>query len=254
MSVSTGADPRRRSRATSAILILAAGCGVLALLALGTWQVHRLFWKRDLIARVDARVHAAPVAPPGPALWPAVDAGHDEYLHVTARGRYDGDETLVQAVTNLGAGFWVLAPFRTVDGFTLLVNRGFVPQDRRDPAARAASETRGETTVTGLVRMTEPGGGFLRSNDPAADRWYSRDVAAIAAKRGLGPVAPYFVDADATPNAGGLPVGGLTVVAFPDNHLVYAVTWYALAAMLFGMIVWILREDWRSRRVPHGGV
>ena len=193
-------------------------------------------------------MHAPAVAPPAPALWPEVDAARDEYLHVAAHGRFlDRDDTLVQAVTELGAGFWVLAPFRTADGFTLLVNRGFVPQDRRDPASRAAGRIAGDTTVTGLLRVSEPGGAFLRSNDPAADRWYSRDVAAIAAKRGLGTVAPYFLDADGTPNAGGLPVGGLTVIAFPNNHLVYAITWYALAAMLAGAMVWMVREDSRSR-------
>ena len=88
--------------------------------------------------------------------------------------------------------------------------------------------------------MTEPGGGFLRANDPAANRWYSRDVAAIAAARGLGRTAPYFVDADAAPNPGGLPVGGLTVVKFPDNHLVYALTWFALMllALFFAWRLW----------------
>ena len=239
---------RRRSRAAFAALVTAAGVVIAALLALGTWQVHRLTWKLDLIARVDARVRAAPVPPPGPALWPGVDAERDEYRHVTAQGHYlEGDDTLVQAVTVLGAGFWVMTPFRTDDGLTILVNRGFVPQDRRDPASRDAGRSTGATSVTGLLRMSEPGGGFLRSNDPADDRWYSRDVQMIAAKRALGPVAPYFIDADAASNAGGLPVGGLTVIAFPNNHLVYAMTWYALAAMLAGAAAWMMREELRSR-------
>ena len=107
-----------------------------------------------------------------------------------------------------------------------------MPADRSTPEARLAGEiAAGPVAVTGLLRMTEPGGAFLRSNDPAADRWFSRDVAAIAAAKGLADVAPYFIDADATPNPGGLPIGGLTVVAFRNSHLVYALTWYALAAM-----------------------
>ena len=77
--------------------------------------------------------------------------------------------------------------------------------------------------------MTEPKGAFLRTNDASADRWFSRDVAAISAKHGLENPAPYFIDADATPNPGGFPVGGLTIIAFPNNHLVYALTWFALA-------------------------
>ena len=85
--------------------------------------------------------------------------------------------------------------------------------------------------------MTEPKGAFLRSNNPAEDRWYSRDVAAIAKARGLSSVAPYFIDADASPNPGGLPVGGLTVISFPNTHLIYAITWFALAGLVaIGMV------------------
>src|SRR5690606_36624396 len=102
--------------------------------------------------------------------------------------------------------------------FTLLVNRGFVPPDKRDATTRAAGNPDGPVTVTGLLRITEPGGALLRAIDPAADRWYSRDVAAISEARGLGRVAPYFLDADAAPNRGGYPVGGLTVVRFRDPH------------------------------------
>lgn len=253
----TGALPpaepvRRRSPLVMAVLGVAGLLVVAVLLGLGTWQVYRLQWKLDLIARVDARVHAAAVAPPGPAAWPGVTADADQYRHVEARGRFDhARETFVQAVTDDGPGFWLLTPFRTDAGFTVLVNRGFVPPERRDPARRAAGQIPDETDVSGLLRVTEPGGAFLRRNDPAADRWYSRDVAAIRAKRGLaGPVAPYFIDADAAVNPGGYPIGGLTVVAFPNNHLVYALTWYALAVMLAGALVWVVRDERRMRAAP----
>ena len=244
--------PRRRSRGSLLALLTAGTAAVLLLMALGTWQVYRLHWKLDLIATVDARIHAAPVAPPAVADWPSVTADADQYRHVTARGTYDNTrETFVQAVTDEGPGFWLLTPFQTVDGFTVLVNRGFVPSERRDPATRAAGEIAGTTQVTGLLRLDEPGGAFLRHNDPAADRWYSRDLRAIATKRGLAePVAPFFIDADAAPVPGGLPVGGLTVVAFPNNHLVYALTWYAMGLGLAGALAWILREERRSRTAP----
>ncbi|WP_345820388.1 SURF1 family protein [Methylobacterium fujisawaense] len=218
-----------------------AGLVFIVLLGLGTWQVERRAWKLDLIARVDARVHAPPVPAPDSAAWPRVGPD-DAYRHVRLAGTFLHDrETLVQAVTERGGGFWVLTPLRRPDGSLVLVNRGFVPGDRRDPATRAAGQVAGETTVTGLLRLTEPGGAFLRSNDPKDDRWYSRDVAAIAAARGLTGVAPYFVDADATPNPSELPVGGLTVIAFPNNHLVYAITWYGMALMLAGAVVYVLR-------------
>ena len=217
------------------LLLLAA-----VFLALGTWQVQRLFWKLDLIARVEARIHAAPV----PAPEGAVDPIRDEYRRVTATGHFEHDRSvLVQAVTERGAGFWVMTPLRQADGSTILVNRGFVPTDRRSPADRVASELpAGPVTVTGLLRLPEPGGAFLRANDPVNDRWFSRDVAAIAAAKGLSGVAPYFIDADATPNPGGLPVGGLTVVAFRNSHLVYALTWYALAAMSAGAAYGVMRR------------
>ncbi|MCJ8055965.1 SURF1 family protein [Shinella curvata] len=224
-----GATPSSRSRVVliAFLLVLAA-----VFIALGTWQMQRLFWKLDLIARVDARIHADPV----PAPSGTVDPVADEYRRVVATGLFDhGKSVLVQAVTDRGAGFWVMTPLRRDDGSAILVNRGFVPTDKRSPDARIASElAAGPVSVTGLLRLTEPGGGFLRSNDPPNDRWFSRDVEAIAAAKGLADVETYFIDADATPNPGGLPVGGLTVVTFRNSHLVYALTWYALAAMSAG--------------------
>ena len=97
------------------------------------------------------------------------------------------------------------------------------PRTERDPASWRPRSP-GPVTVTGLLRMSEPGGAFLRANDPASDRWFSRDVAAIAASRGLDKVAPYFIDAERAPGESGLPVAGLTVIAFSNNHLVYALT------------------------------
>ncbi len=239
----------RRPARLAFILVLAAG--MLATAALGFWQVERRDWKLDLIARVGERIGQAPVPAPGPADWPAISAATQEYRHVSLTGRFLNDrETLVQAVTELGGGFWVLTPFRTDRGFTVLVNRGFVPPDQRHADQRRAGNIDTGTTVTGLLRISEPGGGFLRDNDPAAGRWYSRDVAAIATAQALGDVAPYFVDADATANPGGWPRGGMTVVQFRNNHLVYALTWFGLAAMLAAALVYVLRGDggWQRRR------
>ncbi|MBA3940493.1 MAG: Surfeit locus 1 family protein [Sphingopyxis sp.] len=231
---------RTRRAAFAAAALIAA----IALAALGVWQLERRTWKHELVAAVDARIHAEPVAPPGPGAWDGFNAKNDAYRRVSAAGTFRHDrETLVQAVTERGAGYWVLTPLE-VPGFTLLVNRGFVPKDRSGARTRAAGNIAGPVTVTGLLRMTEPGGAFLRANDPAADRWFSRDVAAIAKARGLGNAAPYFVDADATSNPGGYPVGGLTVVRFPDNHLVYALTWFALCALclFFAWRLWRIRD------------
>ena len=232
------------TRARRAAFAAAALVAAIAFAALGVWQIERRAWKHELVAAVDARIHAAPVPAPGPARWDAVNARDDAYQRVAATGTFRHDrETLVQAVTDRGPGFWVLAPLET-PGFTLLVNRGFVPNDRRDAATRAAGNVAGPVTVTGLLRVTEPGGAFLRSNDPAGGRWFSRDVTAIARARGLRNAAPYFVDADASPNPGGYPLGGLTVVRFRDHHMVYALTWFALSALslFFAWRLWRIRE------------
>ncbi|QPC95351.1 SURF1 family protein [Mesorhizobium sp. INR15] len=230
------------------MLCLCGAIGVAGFSALGIWQLERRVWKLDLIDRVEHRLQAAPVAAPGPDAWATVSAADDEYRRLAVPGRFvDDRETLVQAVTDLGGGFWVMAPFRTDAGFIVLVNRGFVPADKRDPTARPMARVSSDLTVLhGLLRMTEPKGGFLRANDAAANRWYSRDIQAIAAAQGIAQVAPYFIDADATPNPGGWPVGGLTVVSFHNSHLVYAVTWFGLALMMLGAVAYLLRQATRS--------
>jgi surfeit locus 1 family protein len=140
-----------------------------------------------------------------------------------------------------------MTPLARDDGTTVLVNRGFVPADKRDPASWWPPGPR-PVTVTGLLRMSEPGGAFLRANDPASDRWFSRDVAAISASRGLAKAAPYFIDAERAPGESGPPFAGLTVIAFSNNHLVYALTWGALALMAAAAAIFVnldlLRPGW----------
>jgi len=204
---------------------------VALFIALGVWQLQRLRWKLDLIARVDARVHAAAVDAPARTQWPRVNRADDEYRHVHVAGSFlPNRDTLVQATTERGMGYWLLTPLRTDDGAVVLVNRGFVPtQWRAHPGAAAPA---GRVDIDGLLRISEPGGAFLHHNDAAADRWYSRDVAAIAARRGLADAAPYFIDADANANRDAYPVGGLTVVSFYNHHLGYALTWFGLALLV----------------------
>lgn len=254
--------PKRRSRAGGIALLVGAALVFLVLLGLGGWQVARLQWKLDLIARVDARVKAPVVDAPGAQDWSGVSVAADEYRHVRVTGQFLYDRSVrVQAVTERGSGFWLLTPLRRADGEVVLINRGYVPARTGDwlpgagrPASGAIDPVGTTTTVSGLLRISEPRGAFLRRNDPAANRWYSRDVAAIAAAGNLGavgPVAPYFVDADAASavrRADEQPVGGLTVIAFHNSHLVYAITWFTLALLLGGAVLWNLREERRSRR------
>jgi surfeit locus 1 family protein len=236
------------NRAARVVLIVAAALASVGFVALAVWQIQRLGWKEDLIARVERQVHAEPVAPPPPAEW-AATAKADEYRRLRLRGRFEPREALVQATTEFGAGHWVLAPLRQDDGSFILVNRGFVPPEQRAPELHAAPN--GPVELTGLLRLTEPGGGPLRHNVPAEGRWYSRDVAGIAAQLALaGPIAPFFVDESADPaQPRRWPRPGLTVVHFNNNHAVYAVTWLALAAMAAAAAGYLVREE-RRRTLP----
>jgi surfeit locus 1 family protein len=248
-------------RSTATLIVFAAAFAFAfgGFLMLGIWQVERRTWKLDLIERVEARVSAAPVAAPARAAWPAITAARDEYKHIRLDGHFlPAKNTRVQAVTALGAGYWLLTPFQTNDGDVVLVNRGFIP-----PSWQGETQVPAATAVSGLLRLPETRGGFLRENDAAANRWYSRDVAAIAAARGLPAVAPYFVDADAdiaAPTA--FPRGGLTVIHFANNHFGYALTWFGLALMVAAAGAFIVRDEravraataareaYRERRVP----
>ncbi|WP_428835700.1 SURF1 family protein [Sphingomonas rustica] len=219
---------------------------VALFLALGVWQVQRRAWKHELIAAVETRIHTDPVPAPGPDRWATITAGADAYRRVEASGRLLYDRTtLVRAVSDLGAGYWVMTPLMSADGTAILVNRGFVSQADRP---RLAAGPAGTVRVTGLLRITEPEGGFLRSNDPATGNWYSRDVTAIARAQRLDKTAPYFIDADRAMNAPGQPVGGLTVVRFSDNHLLYALTWFVMALLSAWGAWWIMRGDRRGAR------
>ncbi|WP_034387986.1 SURF1 family protein [Comamonas composti] len=228
----------------------------LGFVSLGTWQVQRRAWKLALMERVEQRVHSAPSALPAPDEWPRIDAAGYEYRPVSATGHWlEERSVLTKALTELGAGFWLLTPLQLADGSQVLVNRGFTPESRRSQWLQQiarGSDSAPTVTITGLMRMSEPGGGFLRQNNPQEQQWFSRDVAAIARHQGLTHAAPFFVDlglptdspahAQANaPSTDGLHPG-MTVIRFSNSHLVYAITWYGLALMVLGA-AWLVRRQ-----------
>lgn len=236
-------DHDRRRPFWQVTLVLISGA-LLAIffVGLGVWQIERLVWKRDLIDRVQTHLSAEPV--PLDTVFDLAPKDQ-EYRRVQVSGVFDHSaETFTKAVTELGGGYWVITPLRVDDGQTVLINRGFVPPDRRDQTTRQDGLVDGPVTVTGLVRLSEPDGGFLRDNDPQADLWYSRDLAAITRARALGPTASIFVDAEASVAS---PVGGLTVVKFRNIHLIYAVTWFALAVLVACGIVFVIHHERKLR-------
>jgi surfeit locus 1 family protein len=228
-------DARRNLFAS--LLVLTA----IVTFALGIWQIERRTWKLHLIAAVDGRVHALPTLAPGPRQWATLTPEHDAYRRVRVTGTFEhARETSVWATAGRGEGYWLMTPLRTREGWSVLVNRGFAPAGQVQ-----LDRPRGTVTITGLLRVTEPGGTFLRSNTPASNRWYSRDVRAIAAARGLRATAPYFIDADSSMSSARYPAGGLTVVHFRNAHLSYALTWFALTGLSLAGL-WLLFRDPRK--------
>lgn len=223
--------------------------GLVILIGLGTWQVERLQWKEGLLATIDQRVHSTPL-PFDEVEKKFAENGDVEYWPVTVSGRFlHSGERHFLATYDGEPGFYVYTPLQLADGRFLLVNRGFVPDSRKDPATRPQGEVEGQVTVTGLARdpLSEKPSSLVPDNDPAKNIFYWKDRDAMAASAGLpagAQVVPFFVDADKTPNPGGLPMGGVTIIDLPNNHLQYALTWYGLAAALVGVLgTWL----WRTR-------
>lgn len=226
----TGSGDHSRQSA-SLWLAICTGVVFVILFSLGCWQVYRWQWKLDLIQRVESRVHQAAVAAPDRAGWLAVSRDQSEYLHVNLQGQLQYALSLpVVASTIHGSGYWVMTPLIRNNGERILINRGFV---KNMAAFDAELKKRDEqpVSITGLLRISEPGGSVLRKNDPDARRWYSRDVKAMGQAMGLTDLAPYFVDQEAGTEVSDGPVAGLTVIRFQNSHVVYALTWFTLAAL-----------------------
>ncbi len=200
------------------------------LISLGVWQLERLQWKLGLIAQVNRNLAATPIS-----LDRALAMGEGtQYRRVALTGRFDNTkETYVYATGPDGAPVYhVLTPFE-VEGRVLIVDRGIVPKGLLDPKTRTSAE--GEHTLVGVWRVPDPPGMFTPPPDTAHRIWYSRDVNAIASVDRVKLAAPVVVEADAAPNPGGWPLGGQTQVTFRNEHLQYAITWFALAAALLGV-------------------
>lgn len=231
------------------ILVVLATIALGLLLVLGTWQVQRLAWKEGLIATIESRIGSAPL-PLAEIEAMHATGGDVDYQPVRAEGHFlHGGERYFFATHEGQSGWYVYTPLELADGRAILVNRGFVPYDRKDPASRAEGQFAGEAAVTGLARNALDGkpSSLLPDNEPVQNIYYWKDLAGMANDAGLAPetVLPFFIDADEAANPGGLPVGGVTLVSMPNNHLQYAVTWYGLALALAGVFaVWILR--WRK--------
>jgi surfeit locus 1 family protein len=220
---------------------LAALLALAILIGLGVWQLQRKVWKDGLIAQIEARAYGEPGSIVPEANWGAWRPDQDEFRRVRVSGTFQHSfETPVYGLApgQRGApaqGYYLMTPLTLQDGAIVMVNRGFVPTELRDPASRPQSRPPGEAIVTGLVRAPETRNAFTPTDDPARGTWFARDPQAIAKAHGLERVAPFYVEADATPNPGGWPKGGQTRLELPNNHLQYAFTWFGIALTLIGV-------------------
>ncbi|HXG77950.1 MAG TPA: SURF1 family protein [Methyloceanibacter sp.] len=205
------------------------------LIGLGVWQLRRLEWKEGLIAQIEARIASDPIALK--ETENLAHEGHDpSYYRVRVEGRFHhAKELYLYALSDGKPGWHVITPLETASGKMVLVDRGFVPDDRKDPSSRREGQIAGVTTVTGIVRVPDKQGLFTPDNEPKANRWFWRDLDAMSraiVPEGTVTVAPFFLEADASPVPGGWPKGGQTRVDIPNDHLQYAITWFLLAAAL----------------------
>lgn len=239
-----GKAPRR------GLVMAFASVALAILLALGTWQVQRLAWKEGLIATINERI-AAPPKPLAEVEQQFAATGDVDYVPVQTAGRFlHAGESHFFATWEGQSGYYVYTPLQLADARVVLVNRGFVPFDRKDPATRPQGQIEGDVAVTGLARnpLSEKPSSILPDNEPAKNIFYWKDRDAMVAHAGLGvdvQVLPFFIDLTKGEVPGGLPVGGVTMVEVPNNHLQYAITWYGLAAALVGVVgAWL----WRGRK------
>jgi len=244
--------------------ILGPGIAVLIVLAtllgLGKWQLDRKVWKEGLIDAVTQRLAAAPTDLPPPTLWPQLTADKDEFRRVRASAQFlpgeMGEALVFTSGSNFrpdvsGPGHWVMALTRVflpaqIIGGTIVVNRGFVPEGRREEAADAAPP--GAVDIVGTIRWPELPGSFTPAADPAHNLWFARDVAAIAKAKNWGGVAPFYIELESPAPLSGFPRPGPLKVNLPDDHLQYALTWFGLATVLAVSFAFWLRSRWRERQ------
>ncbi|TNB47859.1 SURF1 family protein [Martelella lutilitoris] len=239
--------PERRLSPLGVIGLGLALIAFVCLILLGNWQVRRLHWKEGLLATIEARL-ASPPVPLADIETMAGDGADIRYRPVTVTGTFDHDRERHYFATFEGlSGYYVYTPLRLEDGRIVFVNRGFVPFDRKNAATRAEGQVEGPVTIAGLSRerLPEKPSFLVPENDLSKNIFYWKDLDAMAASAGLGAetVLPFFIDAGDAANPGGLPVGGVTRISFPNNHLQYAITWYGLAAVLaIGIGVLVIRR------------
>jgi surfeit locus 1 family protein len=225
--------------------------GFAVLVGLGLWQLKRLHWKEGLIAQIESRTKSPPMTL-ADAVAIAREGRDPSYYRVRVDGRFHhAKELYLYAASEGRVGWHVIAPLETVNGDRVLVDRGFVPDELKDPSSRALGQVENVVTVTGLARTPEVQALFVPDNEPQANRWFWRDVAGMARSvfpGGTIEVAPFVLEAENSSVPGGWPEGGQTRLEIPNNHLQYAITWFLLGACLLVVYGFYVRSLYRRDR------
>jgi len=221
-------------------------------LSLGVWQMERRAWKRDILDRIATNQAAAPLT------LDELLKGNPlrfEYGRVRVSGSFLHDKEFYLAARSLKdkVGMQVVTPLRTDDGTIVLFDRGWLPSDKMDPAKRAEGQLPGKVDLVGIVRRSQVKRQFAPDNDPAKNFWFHVDVPLMRQMAGGSPdpvLDTFFLEADATPNPGGVPVGGQTRLDIPNDHLQYAITWFLIALAGAGVY---LAYHWENGRLTVNG-
>ncbi|WP_020591023.1 SURF1 family protein [Kiloniella laminariae] len=209
----------------------------LLALALGTWQLQRMEWKKEQIALRHERSAAEAVSFDEINLTSITTLAEEEFRHVWVEGEFLHDQELLLGARSLDRrlGVQVVTPFVLGNGKEILVNRGFVPSELKDAATRPAGQVEGIVRIEGLLRIPGwKGYDFVKpANDPVKNFWFYVDIPAMAQHAGLkNPVQDIYLDAGPAANPGDYPLGGQTRIELVNNHLEYVITWYAMALIL----------------------
>lgn len=239
---------RRRSGAGFGIFTLVM---VAVFVGLGVWQLQRRVEKHALIAALTERLAAAPGAPPLAPQWGALTPAVDEFRRVRFSATYaSGPDAMVYSSGSAvrddisGPGTWAFLPARLATGETVVINTGFVQntmQDR-DQEDRAVKPlvTSAPVELTGYLRFPETAGMLTPAESVTKRLWFTRDHLAMAHALGWGEVAPFYIDLEAPSPANGIPKPGPLDVHLKDDHMQYAITWFALAgAVVTAFAVWL---------------
>lgn len=211
---------------------------LIVLVALGFWQLQRLHWKDDLITKLNDRATAAAVDLPAGALG-APDEWQFRRVRVAGVFAHDKETHLLNRSLRGNPGVHVMTPLvRSDGGGAVLVDRGWVPFERRDPKDRAAGQVGGTVVVEGILRLESGQGNFVPDNEPVKNAWFFVDTQAVGRHTGIEVAPGYYIVSgdDAVP--GGFPVGRQWRLDIRNDHLQYAITWFSLAVAL--LVIYLL--------------